>query len=77
MVELLLSFKGRMDEMLDKAMARSEAFANSLKVREMLAHTHLPQALHVLLIAARYSIPEKGLQQKHSKNQPCVCPSFV
>lgn len=32
MVELLLNFKGRMDELLDRAMAKSEAFNNSLKV---------------------------------------------
>jgi len=31
MVELLLAFKGRMDEILEKAMAKSEAFSNSLK----------------------------------------------
>jgi hypothetical protein len=37
MVELLLTFKGRMDEILEKSLAKSEAFANSLKVQRCLA----------------------------------------
>jgi len=31
MVELLLQFKGKLDEVLEKALNRAEAFANSLK----------------------------------------------